>query len=128
MNSKLAKIAIGGFSLYIVFAALVLTFYDDDPEQMSWDERQAFNKRYINKLTLSEPIKKLQIVDDLGPPDITEAKKLDSEVYQVMFYRTKHLKKDGITTKDECTPLLFKNGLLIAWGNTAFEQFSAVEL
>ena len=128
MNSKLAKIAIGGFSLYFVFAVLVLTFYDDDPDQMSWNERQAFNKRYINKLSIEKPIKKNEIIEALGSPDITEAKKLDDSVYQVMFYRTKHIKQDGITTKDECTPLLFKNGLLIAWGNTAFEQFSAVTL
>ncbi|NQY87800.1 MAG: DUF3192 domain-containing protein [Colwellia sp.] len=30
----------------------------------------------------------------------------------VMFYRTQHIKSNGITTEDECTFLLFVNGML----------------
>lgn len=127
MNNKVIKIIVAGFTLYLVFAVAVLNFYEDNPEQMSWDERQAFNSRFISKLSLNEEVYKGRVVDALGSPDITEAKKLDDNVYQVMFYRTKHIKPDGITTKDECTPLLFKNGLLIAWGDSAFDQFSAIE-
>jgi len=27
---------------------------------------------------------------------------------------------DGITTKDECTPLVFRNGNLVGWGDSAY--------
>ena len=40
------------------------------------------------------------------------AKKFADNNYQVMFYRTQHVKSDGITTQDECTFLLFVNGIL----------------
>jgi hypothetical protein len=39
----------------------------------------------------------------------------------VLFYRTHRRDGDGVTTKDECTPLVFKNGLLIGWGDAAYQ-------
>ena len=44
-----------------------------------------------------------------------------------MFYRTNHVKADGMTTQEECTALLFKNGLLSAIGNAAYESFKALQ-
>ncbi|GAB2993102.1 DUF3192 domain-containing protein [Psychrosphaera aestuarii] len=128
MSNKVVKYSLIGFGLYAVLAAGVLTLYEDDPEQMRWDDRQAYNKKYINQLSIDVPLTKEKIIKTLGSPDITEAKILDSETYQVMFYRTNHQKSDGITTKDECTPLLFKDGKLIAWGISAFEQFDSIKL
>ncbi|MUH71742.1 DUF3192 domain-containing protein [Psychrosphaera haliotis] len=128
MSKKVVKYSLIGFGLYAVLAAGVLTFYEDNPDQMRWDDRQAYNKKYINELSIDEPIFKERIIQSLGSPDITEAKILNGETFQVMFYRTKHEKSDGITTKDECTPLLFKDGKLIAWGISAFEQFDAIRI
>ena len=54
---------------------------------------------------------------------------LDKFVYenqnaiQVMFYRTQHVRADGLTTQDECTPLLFENEKLIAWGDGAYSSY-----
>jgi len=124
MDNKVVKFAAIGFGLYAVFAASVLTFYEDDPDQMTWEDRQAFNKRFINDLSIDGQIQKAYIIESLGSPDITEAKHVENKAFQVMFYRTQHQQSDGITTKDECTPLLFKDGRLIAWGNGAYEQFN----
>ena len=126
MDNKVVKFAVIGFGLYAVFAASVLTFYEDDPDQMDWEDRQAFNKRFINELSLENQINKSYIIESLGSPDITEAKHIEEYAFQVMFYRTQHQQSDGITTKDECTPLLFKDGRLIAWGNGAYEQFNSL--
>jgi hypothetical protein len=123
MDKKVFKVVIGGFAIYAVFAAAVITFYEDDPDQMNWQDRQAYNKKYINELGLDEKIHKSDVINTLGSPDITEAKTIGNITYQVMFYRTKHERADGMTTKDECTPLLFKEGTLIAWGDNAYNQY-----
>jgi hypothetical protein len=126
MDNKVVKFVGFGFAAYAVFAATVITFYEDDPDQMRWEDRQAFNKKFINELSIDSSVTKQFFIESLGSPDITEAKVAQDNSYQVMFYRTHHKKSDGITTKDECTPLLFKNGQLIAWGDGAYEQFSSI--
>ena len=40
-----------------------------------------------------------------------------------MFFRTQHVRADGLTTQDECTPLLFENDKLIAWGEGAYLSY-----
>lgn len=126
MDKKVVKFVGIGFAAYAVFAASVLTFYEDDPDQMSWQDRQAYNQKFINELSIDAPISKDHVLQSLGSPDITEAKTISEQNYQVMFYRTHHKESDGITTKDECTPFLFKNGELVAWGEGAYEQFNNI--
>lgn len=126
MDKKVVKFVGFGFAAYAIFAATVITFYEDDPDQMRWEDRQAFNKKFINELSIDTSVTKQFFIESLGSPDITEAKMAQENSYQVMFYRTHHKKSDGITTKDECTPLLFKNGQLIAWGDGAYEQFTSI--
>ena len=90
---------------------------------MIWQDREAFNKRYIAKLSIETPTNLNTVLEYLGSPDLTFAKRDNEEVWQIIFYRTQHIKSDGITTMDECTGLLFKNGELILWGPSAFDAF-----
>lgn len=76
-----------------------------------WEDREAYNRQFIAKLQL-EQFTFEQALAQLGSPDITEAKKVANDYFQVMFYRTQHVKSDGITTQDECTFLLFVNSVL----------------
>lgn len=122
MNKKVVARILIALAIYGMFVALVVNFYDDSPSDMEWGDRESYNKQYIGKLTL-EKFNFEQAIDELGGPDITEAKKVDGNSFQVMFYRTQHVKSDGFTTQDECTALLFKNGSLIAIGKPAYEQF-----
>ena len=122
MNKKVVIRVLLALFAYGVFVALVMLFYDDSPSNMQWEDREAYNRQYISKLTLDN-FSFEQALEELGSPDITEAKKVDNTKYQVMFYRTQHVKSDGITTQDECTALLFKDGQLTAIGNTAYQQF-----
>lgn len=98
---------------------LVVNFYKDDPSAMIWQDREAFNKRFIEKLAVDSNVALDTVLETLGSPDLTYAKKDGSEVLQIVFYRTQLTKPDGITTIDECTGLLFENGKLILWGPTA---------
>jgi len=122
MNHKFILRGIIALAIYAICVALVMNFYDDNPSKMQWEEREDYNRNFLtmvqlNKFTFDEAL------DKLGSPDITEAKRIDNNYYQVTFYRTNHVLSDGITTQEECTPLLFKNNVLLASGKTAYETF-----
>ena len=80
---------------------------------MQWEEREDYNRQFISKVQLNK-FNFEEALEELGSPDITEAKRVNNDNYQVMFYRTHHVKSDGITTQEECTALLFKNNILKA--------------
>ncbi|MFD2168402.1 DUF3192 domain-containing protein [Thalassotalea euphylliae] len=115
MNKKVVFRILMALAAYGVFVLLVVNFYDDNPANMKWEDREAFNRQFIAKLKLDE-FTFDQALESLGSPDITEAKKVDGVNYQVTFYRTQHVKSDGITTQAETTFLLFENGNLIRIG------------
>lgn len=108
-----------GLGLYALIALLVMKFYKDDPSAMVWQDREAYNKRFIAQLHTDQHWKIEQVLDTLGTPDLTYVSQQNEDVYQIAYYRTKHVKSDGITTQDECTGLLFKNKQLIFWGKEA---------
>ena len=122
MNTKVIRRIGIGVALYAVFVAAVISFYPDKPEDMDWQDREEYNKVQIAKLELG--VSRQEIIALLGSPDISEAKKVGVNRVQVMFYRTQHKKSDGITTMNECTPLLFENDMLVAWGNGAYEAYN----
>ncbi len=111
MNKKVISRILMALAAYGVFVILVLNFYDDSPSNMRWEDREAYNRQFIAKLQLDQFTFE-QALEQLGSPDITEAKKFNSNKYQVIFYRTQHVKSDGITTQEECTFLVFVNGQL----------------
>ncbi len=121
MNGKIVKRIGIGMALYAAIVVGLIKFNPDDSSDMGWEDRQDFNKVQISKLTLGTERK--AILELLGPPDISEAKKKQENRIQVMFYRTQHVKSDGITTQSECTPLLFENDILTAWGEGAYQQY-----
>lgn len=125
MNKKVISRILLALVAYGVFVLLVINFYDDSPTNMNWEDREAYNRQYIAKLQLDNYTFE-QALTQLGSPDITEAKRVADTNYQVLFYRTQHVKSDGITTQEECTPLLFTSGLLTGIGNSAYESFKAL--
>lgn len=125
MNKKVVFFISIGILGYLAFATSVLTFVKDDSGQMHWEDREAFNRKYINQLSISTPLERQHVIESLGAPDITEAKKISDEIFQLLFYRTHRKKSDGYTTEDECTPLLFHNNMLIAIGTSALQQYKA---
>lgn len=131
MNKKVISLVAVALIAYGIFVALVITFYDDNPTNMQWEDREAFNKQYITKVKLDQltfdQLTFDQVILDLGSPDITEAKKINLNQYQLMFYRTQHVKSDGITTEEECTALLFINNILNAIGQSAIEEYQLMK-
>ncbi|MDN3652590.1 DUF3192 domain-containing protein [Thalassotalea ponticola] len=122
MNSRVIMWIVVAMAIYGAFAYGLLHYYEDKPDQLQWDEREGFNRQYIANLQL-DMTDLNTILTEIGSPDITEAKKVNDDSYQVTFYRTQHRHSDGKTTQDECTALLFKNGTLIGIGDSAYQDF-----
>ena len=115
---KAFKIVLVGFVIYATIAVVVIHNYTANPESLTWQEREIFNRKYISRLELGES--KESVLRLLGPPDISEAHNTEQGDLLVLFYRTQHVRSDGVTTRDETTPLLFRNDRLLAWGESAY--------
>ena len=75
-----------------------------------------------HKLTQLQPnMSFVEVKTIMGIPDFNEVYDKNGETIQVLFYRTQRTKKDGLTTKDECTPLIFKENKLVSWGENAYK-------
>ena len=111
MNKKVLSLIGIALCAYGIIVLLVINFYDDNPANMKWEDREEFNRQFIAKLDIGQ-FTFPQALTTLGNPDITEAKQVNDTYYQVLFYRTQHMKSDGFTTQDECSYLLFIDGVL----------------
>ncbi|ASD69286.1 DUF3192 domain-containing protein [Pseudoalteromonas piscicida] len=127
MIRKILQYIFLGLAVYVTVVFLVINYYKDDPQAMIWQDREAFNNRFIRNLSLEKPTELDTVLDTLGSPDLTYVKKKqDDTIVQIVFYRTQLVKPDGITTEDECTGLLFENGILKLWGPGARVTFDKV--
>ncbi|CCQ10883.1 FIG00949754: hypothetical protein [Pseudoalteromonas luteoviolacea B = ATCC 29581] len=125
MIKKILQYVFLGLAVYAGIVMLVINFYKDDPSAMIWQDREAFNKRFIDKLSVDSNVDLEDVLETLGSPDLTYVKRENDQVMQITYYRTQLTKPDGITTVDECTGLLFENGKLSLWGpsaNIAYER------
>lgn len=91
-----------------------------DTHYGDWRDREEKNRKYISRLSTDMSFN--QITAKLGTPDFNESFETDGEQVQVLFYRTQRTHDDGVTTKDECTPLILKQGILVGWGEKAYNN------
>lgn len=87
-----------------------------------WQEREALNRSVIPTLALGTPFE--EVKRELGEPEFTEAFSTDDGEYRALFYRTHRWKGDGITTREETTPVVFRNGALAGIGNDYYARLS----
>lgn len=125
MNRKLKITLLAALLLavYPLATWLALNKFQDNPADMVWTDREAFNRKFIAALNLEAKLQQEQVQQKLGGPDISEAFLAGTDQYQLAYYRTQRDISDGITTKAECTALLYLNRRLIAVGPQAQQQF-----
>lgn len=116
-------IAILLLTVYPLGYYLALNVYQDDPATMSWNDREAFNKKIIASLTIDGTISQTVVQQKLGGPDLSEARQSGAKLLQLAYYRTHRALSDGLTTKDECTALLYIDRQLIAIGADAEQRY-----
>jgi hypothetical protein len=83
----------------------------------NWQKTQKDNRQKISQLSMGTSYQ--DVLNRFNTPDFTELVKKGDDVYQVLFFATNSKHSDGKVTKDECTPLVFKNNLLVGFGDTA---------
>ncbi|MAI63331.1 MAG: DUF3192 domain-containing protein [Alteromonas sp.] len=83
-----------------------------------WEDREFNNRQHIAKLETGVSYE--AVLRKMGVADFNELFEKADGTYRVLYYRTQKTMGDGLTTKDECTPLVFKNSKLVGWGDSAF--------
>lgn len=126
MKSKAPMIIGGIFVSYLAFVAVMMTVYEPTLADMDWDDRESYNQGKMSEINLGQSIQEVKLL--LGNADFSEAKTTDNGPMQVLFYRTHRQKSDGKTTKDECTPLVFKDDALVAWGEDTYQQYLSASI
>lgn len=89
-------------------------------ETGDWRRRQQRNAEAVSHLELGRRLG--SVIDEMGPPDMTESFVRGGQEFRVLFYRTRLVHEDGRLTRDETTPLVFANGQLVGWGETAIDN------
>lgn len=125
MNSNFKKLIITLPLVFTLTGCIVIAGDDDrhhswGSSSSDWEQTQRDNKANIADLEVGASL--VDVKSKMGSPNINEAFSEAGQQYQVLFYRTRHKHSDGETTKDECTPLIFKEGVLTAWGQKAYEK------
>jgi len=86
-----------------------------------WAEIERDNRRAIDALTLGMGVREAQSVMP-HPADFSEAFVVDGVAYRALFFRTQRVEGDGVTRRDETTPLVFADGALVGWGAAAWRE------
>jgi hypothetical protein len=111
-------IAITG--LIAMLSGCVVAVNTDDWEDEAWFSRQNRNAEKIERLELG--VSESSVKSEFGEPDFVESFMRNGETFRVLRYRTRHMDHDGTTTRDETTPLVFVNAILVGWGDSAVEH------
>jgi hypothetical protein len=118
--NKLAISALVGLSLGLSGCVISVDGKDDQySHHSSWQDEEQKNRKHISKLSTDMAYE--QVLNRMGVAEFNELHTKGEDTYQVLFYRTQRIEGDGVTTKDECTPLVFKNGILVGWGDNAYQ-------
>ena len=120
--NKLAVAALFGLSLGLSGCVISVGGEGEYGYQSDWQDKEKKNRKHISKLEQDTSYD--QILNRMGIADFNEFYTKGNDTFRVLYYRTQRIDGDGITTKDECTPLVFKNTALVGWGETAFNAIS----
>lgn len=85
-------------------------------QSTSFEQREADNRSTLATLKLGTSPN--AVVGRMGTADFDELLSKDGVQYRVLYYRTQRVTADSMTTKDECTPLVFANDELLGWGES----------
>jgi len=84
-----------------------------------WAEIERDNRAAIDSLRLGMGIREAQAAMP-HPADFSEAFTVQGVAYRALFYRTQRVEGDGVTARNETTPLIFASGELAGWGEAAW--------
>ena len=115
---KLAGAALLGLSLGLSGCVISVDSDGEYGHHSDWQEKEHKNRKHISRLQQDATYE--QILSRMGIAEFNELYTQGNDTYQVLYYRTQRKGGDGVTTKEECTPLIFKNTKLVGWGESAY--------
>lgn len=115
---KLLLVTTLGLSLALSGCVISTGGHGRDGYQADWQDIEQKNRKRI--ANLQPELTMQQVSDRLGVPDFSEFFEKNGDKYHVLYFRTQHMESDGVTSKDECTPLVLRNNLLVGWGDSAY--------
>ena len=119
---KLALAALVGLSFGFSGCVISVGGEGEYSYQSDWQDKEQKNRKYISRLQQDASYD--AILNRMGIADFNEFHAQGDDTYQVLYYRTQRIDSDGVTTKDECTPLVFKNSALVGWGENAYNAIN----
>lgn len=114
-KSLLALLIIAPLSLSLTGCVIAVGGEDGHSMSGDFEDREFKNRKKIAGIQLNTSLS--DVAREMGVADFNESYLDDGKTVKVVYYRTQRLHKDGLTTKDECTKLVFVNNNL-----TAIEQ------
>ncbi|QHJ13458.1 hypothetical protein FX988_03719 [Paraglaciecola mesophila] len=112
----------GSLGLSLLLSGCVISVDGHDGYQSDWQKQEKHNRKEVARLQPN--LTTGEVMDRMGVADFSEFVKKGDDQYHVLYYRTQRVDDDGVTTKDECTPLVLKNDQLVGWGNSALAMLS----
>lgn len=123
MSTTLRLVAIILTTAYLSGCVIVagdVDEFDRNDYNAEWQSVEKENRAKIAGLSLGDDY--AATMQNMGQANFSEAYETDGNQYQILYYRTHRVDSDGETTKDETTPLVFKNQRLIGWGQDALQR------
>lgn len=114
-NSILALIVVAPLTLGLTGCVIAVGGEDRNSSSAYFEDREYENRKKIAAIELNSTLS--DVSREMGVADFNETYLDDGKTVNVLYYRTHRLHKDGLTTKDECTKMVFVNNVL-----TAIEQ------
>ncbi len=118
MNTTLRLAAVAAFS----FLASGCVYINGELVSDDWKHEQCDNRQQISQLEMGTP--RSAVMESMGLPADSEAFTDGDDEVRVLFYRTQRRHSDGDTTRDETTPLVFRNDLLVGWGDAVYSELN----
>lgn len=101
----------------LLLQGCVIAVNTDEERWSDWRKEQNRNEARIRGLEMGVGLAAVE--EELGNPDFVDTFMRDGVNYRVLYYRTRKVHGDGRTTRDETTPVVFADGKLVGWGESA---------
>lgn len=114
----------GAFAIVTLTGCVVAVGDVKSDREANWETTERENRLAISRLEPGISIEDVQT--QLGTPEFSELIEAVNGNCRVLFYRAQRREADGITSQDETTPLIFRDGQLVEWGEAAWTNLTGV--
>lgn len=101
---------------------VIVTESDWEKGNAQYEGQQDERDNRSNIASLPMELSVTETKQRMGTPDFSDRWQHEGEAYQVLYYRTHRTHADGMTTRDECTPIVFIDDKLTGTGELALDK------